>query len=130
MSEDLYLALVDVATFGTVIAPDAEGANPNAFAGEKLDIEAASIYADDKGNFVYQAAVIMPYEEYDAKTVYTTKLAANSYFTVTYADGTTATFTADFGADNVRSMYDVAVALNAQGVSNRVIDRILSVCAA
>ena len=130
VSYDLFDALGENAVFGTVIAPNVDGANPTAFEGDQLNIvHKNTCYDEENDVFTNYAAVIMPLDV-DAKTAYELELAAVAYFTVTYADGTTATFYADFNAeDNVRSMLEVAQNLKDAGVTNRVIDRILEVCA-
>ena len=57
---------------------------------------------------------------------YETSISATAYFTVTYHNGTTATFYADYSADNARSLYQVAKsAYNAGTTDNDQINTII-----
>ena len=81
---------------------------------------------DNTYDNAFHAAVIMP----EGTESYTLSLAGRGYFTVTYADGTTADFyTAFDSTNNVRSMYDVAVNLQAAGKTNAVVDAVIAACA-
>ncbi len=63
---------------------------------------------DATSDVIYRAAIIdIP----DEATAYLKRIAGRSVMTITYDDGTTAVFYSDFGNNNIRSMYDVAVKL-------------------
>ncbi|MBQ9702968.1 MAG: hypothetical protein IJV68_00310 [Clostridia bacterium] len=77
------------------------------------------------------AAVLMNNAGVDAKTLYTTELAARGYIVITYANGGTATIYTDFDStNNVRSMLDVAEALSGNDAyaDNRVVNGIIAEC--
>ena len=80
----------------------------------------------------YHAALLLNDETVDAATRYQLQLVARGYFTVTYADGTTATFYTVCDDNNVRSMLDVATALDATGNydDNRVVQGVIDACSA
>ena len=128
-------------TFGTLIAPTA------VWGENELTLEnAATLNAEVDGQvlnlvstkpvasgdyYKINAAVIMEPANYDNVTyedIYNLVLAARAYMTITYADGSTATYYTAFDAENVRIMYNVADALRAVRAENEVIDNILNVC--
>ena len=71
-------------------------------------------------------AVLMP----DTVEAYTLELGARAYIAVTYADGSVATFYTEYDENNVRSMLDVAIALDATGEydNNAAVQEILTAC--
>ena len=145
----LLAALGDRAEFGMIITPYANAFNQDAFVNiGDLD---ASKYAKIVGENLKDAtvdevavkqllaAVYMQNDENlttAGKTQFETKMAACAYLTVTYADGTTATFWTDYsGSKNARSLYDVAKAYyedtritDGSNKSNATINNILTTC--
>ena len=118
LSADL-LALIDAnATYGTYLVPTrfiTAGSGPivaglEAGKYERIDGLSKPIDNPDGSRQYYSALVNFPVNA----TAYKTQISAQSYFTLTYADGATATFcTAYVAANNSRSLYQVATALKA-----------------
>lgn len=102
------------AVFGTLISPT-KLLGSNELTLENADILNATM-ADSVLNIVstkqkdgtYHAAIIMPNEGVDEKSIYSLELAARGYMTVTYDDGRSATFYTAFDDENIRSMHKVS----------------------
>ncbi len=78
-----------------------------------VNVAVGTVHANGRteGNYLVNRAALIGVP--DTADAYQKQFAARAYFTVTYADGTNATFYTNFNADdNVRSMYDVATALD------------------
>lgn len=126
----LKATLGESATYGAIIAPTA-----NLASFTTKEALAAGSYVDTAGGFKwidanetsYRVALVGIPENYDAVRV---QFSAIAYVTVTYADGTTATFYSE--ASDSRSLYDVAAAYKASEgyTANAVIEQILGYTAA
>ena len=129
-TDALKAAVGNNATFGTLIAPTKvlDGAALTLATEGALNIVSTKS-VDGEGITTFHAAVLMTPEGVAEKDIYTLELAARAYMTITYADGTTATFYAE-ADDNVRDMYTTAKNLAAAGETNAVIEHIISVCEA
>ena len=129
-TDALKAAVGNNATFGTLIAPTKvlDGAALTVSTADALNVVSTKS-VDGEGVTTYHAAVLMTPEGVAEKDIYTLELAARAYMTITYADGTTATFYAE-ADDNVRDMYTTAKNLAAAGETNAVIEHIISVCEA
>ena len=150
VSKELYDALVAAdanVEFGIVIAPTRIAFGQNFFT--QLFTDSSDISADMYANVSdvnltdvtvdgvamkqYRAAIFVSGNENLTnvnETVLTTKMSACAYFTIHYADGTTATIWADYNAsENARSILDVAEAYVADGNERKgIIDKILTIC--
>ena len=133
ISEELIRLLGDNVTFGTLIAPkkyvdDVTKRNgsfvlKDMYDGEYILVPQTKWAAD--GKTFYAALTGIP----DTKEAYEMEFAGRGYYTVTYADGSQVTFYSEFSAtDNVRSLYTVAKAAVADGVTdNAMINHIIAV---
>ena len=149
MNAELLAALGESAEFGMIITPYANAFNQDAFvnigdlSADKYAKVVGESFKDDTVDGVavkkLLAAVYMKSDEgltSAGKTQFETKMAACAYLTVTYADGTTATFWTDYsGANNARSLYDVAKAYyedasitDGSNKNNATINNILTAC--
>ena len=134
VSADLLDILGEDVTFGTILAIDLNlGALPLNLdtVGLKTDVPVAKAIESDKTKWdeddngaTYRIAL---YDVGNESDTYRTEIAARGYMTVTYSDGTTATFYTEFDDNNVRSIYEVALALKAKGVTNDAIENIIDV---
>ncbi len=132
VSNTLASDLGNNATFGMIIAH-------NTYAdGNEIDLELAnpkynpliavsgtsnkSLWEKGDTHAIYRMALInVP----NKASAYVTKLAARGYFTVNYADGSSATFYTTFDkSDNVRSMYSVAYNLYRKNKTSPITDAI------
>ena len=118
LSADLLALIDENATYGTYLVPTrfiTAGSGPivaglEAGKYERIDGLSKPIDNPDGSRQYYSALVNFPVNA----TAYKTQISAQSYFTLTYADGETATFcTAYVAANNSRSLYQVATALKA-----------------
>ena len=149
INAELLNALGQNAEFGMVITPYANAFNQEAFVniGELSSDKYAKVVGENLKDITVDgvatkqllAAVYMKDDEgltTVGKTQFETKMAACAYLTVTYADGTSTTFWADYsGSDNARSLYEVAKAYyedatitDGSNKSNATINNILTTC--
>lgn len=139
-SKALLNAVAGKATFGTLISPTKllgsnaltleNAATLNAAKADSvLNIVSTKRVAGENTD-TYHAAVIMNVPGVPEKTVYTLELAARGYMTVSYDDGTSATFYTAFDSENIRSMLKVAENLDKTGEydNNSVVQSIIEAC--
>ena len=123
VAKSFYEKVSAYAIFGTLVTLTENITDGDiAKASNKLANE-ISVWAVDGDNDVwsYNTAIFnIPAADYE------TSISATAYFTVTYHNGTTATFYADYSADNARSLYQVAKsAYNAGTTDNDQINTII-----
>lgn len=133
VSDELYRELLDIdenVEFGMIVAP-----TKKVFGGFDVSGMVATDYvrvpvdqwAEETADGARQYRVAM-YAIPETKEGFTTALSAMAYFTVHFADGTEHTIYTVYNQEvNSRSLYDVAKAAYADGMTdNAVINRILS----
>ena len=136
MTDEFKATLGNNATFGTVLVPThmVDNANITTATADALVVASTSMMQDfndgttDYDN-AYHVAVVMPGASGDLTKadIYGLELYARSYVTVTYSDGSTATF---YTGTNARDMKTVAENLAANGATGWLIGDILNTFAA
>ncbi len=139
-SKTLADAVEGKAVFGTLISPTKllgsneltleNAATLNATTADSVLNVVSTRYAEGETVNTYHAAIIMPDEGVSEKAIYTLELAARGYMTISYDDGTEATFYTDFDTENIRSMLKVAEILDKTGEydNNSVVQSIIEAC--
>lgn len=122
VSDELIKLLGNNVKFGTLIAEG--GTNPVRTSEKVYKFKNKPFVTYGEGKSVYHAALILNGESTD-KAAYKKTVAAISYMTVTYSDGTEETFYTDFDYNNVRNMKTVANNLFDKGMTVSVIEYIL-----
>ncbi|MBE6667338.1 MAG: hypothetical protein E7607_03400 [Ruminococcaceae bacterium] len=136
ISNSLLNILNSRAQFGTLIAQNRmlgesgknftlDALTNNTVVALKIPSTTSKWQDDGNAKKIFRAALIdIP----DAAKAYATHFAARAYMTVTYDDGASNTFYTEFGNENIRSMYSVAVNLGnntstaVQNIKNTVTD--------
>ena len=126
VSHELIRLLGDRVTFGTLIAEGSS--NPIRTTGRVYEFFDRPLVAYGKGTSVYHAALFFEDGMTD-REAYGMTLSAISYMTVQFSDGTEKTFYSEFDYQNVRSMRQIAEALEADGFQHSVVEHILGIFA-
>lgn len=132
VEKSFYEALGGAAQFGTLIVETAKlgtGDFTHAALGDKaIDVVLTKAATANGDLYQYRGAML---NLENSKEQYNKDYSATAYVKITYADGTSVIYYADYvEADNSRSLYDVAAAAQADYANNTLIANIIAVATA